>query len=203
MSASQGQVYAPTSYPDGSVPTFLAGRSGEAINADLHGKFYTGAYRGKVFFASTAAAGTTIPISSATAATFVLYNPIGSGVNMELISYDSSVQSATVVVSSVMLGYAGNLIVAPTSVTALTPSPALVGSNAAPQGKVYSVATIVATTVFYELGAYGATSGAFPSIHHDFDGKFVLAPGSLAHVCGTAAQTSASVQTMVWGEWPL
>lgn len=190
-----------TNTADSQDPPIALGRQNDQMVSDVHGKWYTSAYRGRLFEGSTAAAGTTIPVSSATAATFTLYNPIGSGVNLELVSYDSSVQNATTVVSSILLGIASGLIVAPTAVTALTVRSGLLGSNAAALGQLYSVATIVATTTFFHVGAYGATSGAFGPVHYDFDGKIILAPGSLVHVCGTAAQTSASAQSISWAEW--
>lgn len=208
MSLSQVQVIAPTSYSDGSTPAQMGGRSGEGISADLHGKFYTGAYRGKVFHGSTAAAGTTIPISNATAATFTLYNPIGSGINVELISYDMGITVVTSVASPILLGFSLPLTVAPTGLTALTVNPALLGSNAAAVARLYSVATIVATTTFYTMGhitATNATAGNAlgSNFHYEFDGRVNLAPGTLCHVCGTAAQTSPTTQTFVWAEWPV
>ena len=191
-----------TNIPDGPTNFSGMGRQGEQIVSETHGKFYTAAYRGALFNASTAAAGTTIPISTTVAATFGIFNPLGSGVNLELVSYDSSVQNATHVVSSILLGIGTALNINPTSVTKLTMLAGVLGGSAAAQGVVFSVATVVATTVFYEMGGYGATSGAIVPIHHEFDGKIILPPGTVVHVCGTAAQTSASFQTLVWAEWP-
>lgn len=210
MPVEYGLVQAPSniSAPDGSNAAILQGKAGEQIYADIHGKWYTAAYRGRVFEGTTAAAGTTIPISSATAGTFVLYNPLGSGVNMELVSYECGINTVTTVASAVLLGIAVGLVVAPTSVTALTPLPGLLGGSAVAQGKLYSVATIVATTSFYTLFGITATNATAGNslgspLRHEFDGKLILAPGTLVHVCGTAAQTSATAQTFVWAEWPI
>jgi hypothetical protein len=192
-----------SSIGDGLNPQLLGGKAGEGIVAELHGKYYTSTYRGKTFLGSTAAAGTVIPISSATAATFVLYNPIGSGVNIELISANVAILNATTVVSSIALGIASGLIVAPTSVTKLTPIAGLLGGSAVAQAQLYSVATIVATTTFFPLFSVSATAGAFSNFNYKFDGEIVLAPGSLVHLCGTAAQSSASMNAFSWSEWPL
>lgn len=208
MSFNQVSVSNPAaaSYADGSTVTAFAGKQGEQLVTDLHGKYYTGAYRGHCFFANTGVSGTTVPVSTTTTATFAIYNPIGSGINMELIAYDAGVvTSITTVVGSVMLGFSAVLTVAPTGLTALTGQSSLYGSNSAPLGRVYSAATIVATTVWYTMAQITSVNGAgvasAPLIHYEFDGKVVLAPGTLAHVAGTTAQTQAFVQNIVWAEW--
>ena len=75
-----------TSYPDGATPPQLGGRQGDAIVSELHGKYYTQASRGNVFYASNAAAGEAFSIYSGTAyAGLLLWNPPGSGKNLSMI----------------------------------------------------------------------------------------------------------------------
>jgi len=207
--AMQGVVGIPnTNAVDGTNPIVPQGKQGELLKADLHGKWWSAAYRGRVFVGGTAAAGTTIPISSATAATFVLFNPLGSGINVELISYDLGITVVTSVASPVLLGIITGLVLAPTGLTALTASPALLGGSSVAQAKLYSVATLAAAaTLFYTLGQITATNATAgnalgPNFHYEFEGRIGLAPGSLVHVCGTAAQTSPTTQTFAWAEWP-
>ncbi len=206
MPLNQGIVANPatSNQADGGFPNISLGRQNDQFISEVHGKWYNANYRGKVFRGSTAATGLTIPISTSTTPTFTLYNPIGSGVNVELVRYASSVQSATHVVSSVLLGIITNLTVAPTSVTALTTGPAVLGGSGVPAALLYSGATLAAqATLFYNMGAYGATAlTGMDGIVHEFDGMLLMAPGSLVHVCGTAAQSQASTQTFVWAEWP-
>lgn len=177
------------------------GDDGEVLASELHGKWYAAARRGQVFIGATAAAGTTIPVSSATAATFTLYNPIGSGVNLELITYRMAIAAATLVVSPILLGIARGLTVGPTGLTALTSGPALIGGGGGALGKLYSVATIVATTEFFPMFNVSAVAGVLSNCIYQFDGEIMLAPGSLVHVCGTAAQASAAAQGFTWAEW--
>lgn len=189
---------------DGTNQPILGGKSGEQIFTELHGKFYTSTYRGRTFLGATAAAGTTIPISSTTAPTFTLFNPLGSGVNVELVAADIGITNATTVVSPILLGIISGLLLAPTGLTALTPINALVGNGAVPQAKLYSAATLAAAaTFFYPLFSVSAASGAFPLLHYDFDGKIILAPGSLCFLAGTAAQTSATSNGVTWSEYPV
>ena len=199
----QGFVNAPGNNADGATPVQVFGKQADGLVSEVHGKWYTAAYRGKLFQAGTAAAGITIPISSATAATFMIYNPIGSGVNIELARLTVGATNATLVVSPLLLGYASGLLVAPTGITALTNRASLIGGNGVAQAVVASAATITATTLFYTLFSVSATSGLGPNFVYDFDGTILLAPGSLVHLCGTAAQTQATAVSVTWAEWPV
>jgi len=201
-----GTVGAPssTSAADASNQAVLQGKAGEIIKADLHGYGYTAAYRGRLFLAATAAAGVTIPISSSTSPTFTLYNPIGSGVVAELLKLNIGITNATTVVSPLLLGAISGLIVAPTSVTARSIISANLGGAGVALAQLYTAATLAAAaTNFLTVGSVSATSGAFPNLNYDLNGCLLLQPGSLVHVCGTAAQTSASTISLLYAEFPL
>jgi hypothetical protein len=105
MTQVTGIIAAPsnTSQTDGTTTqAFLQGKQGELLDAKLHGDFYTQAYRGNLFFGTTATAGTTIPIqASGLASTFTLYNPASSGKILELLeevdaATESGLKKATV-----------------------------------------------------------------------------------------------------------
>lgn len=215
---SQNEVFtqAPPaqSLSDSVYNPWLGGKAGEGVVTELHGKWYTQAYRGNVFHGSTLVAGTIIPISTSTAATFVLYNPLGSGVNLELISYTLGVTVATVIVSPIGMGFSagvGGAVVAPTGVTALTPRNGLLGFGNATKVNLYSTATLTATTTYFKtmlnFTSTNATAGngLGPSAYkYDFDGTLILPPGTLVQTCGLVApSTSASVQEFVWAEVPV
>lgn len=192
-----------TSLPDGTPAGLLAGKAGEAVVSELHGKYYTSNYRNRVYLSAGAAAGTTIPISSTTAPTFTLYNPIGSGVVAEVIHINVSILNATTVVSGIGIGSLTQLLVAPTSVTAI---PIVSGNGLSvsnPACQLWSAATLAAAaTRFYTMFSVSATSGAFPNFNYQADGTILLQPGSLIFLCGTAAQTSASLNSICWSEFP-
>ena len=206
----QVQNVATTSYSDGSQPAQSGGRQGEAAVAEIHGKWYTAGYRGVSFIASTLIAGTVVPISTATAATFGLYNPLGSGKNVELIAYDFALLAATAVVASLefaVLTAVGGGIALPTGITALTPLANPIGGPGLNSvATAFSAATVVASTKLISLGvSFGTTTEtAGPAVvHRDFDGTIILAPGTLIHVTGNAAQSSAALQQLTWAEWPV
>src|SRR5689334_14810207 len=97
-----GNTIAPpnTSVADSTNAAILAGKAGEAIVAELRGKYYTAAYRNRLFSATAAAQ--TIPlVTSAVVSVFTLYNPPGSGVEMELVETTIGTTSATTVVNVV------------------------------------------------------------------------------------------------------
>jgi hypothetical protein len=191
------------SIADSTATAQLGGKQGDALVSELHGKYYTAAYRGRVFIGQTTTAGTTIPIITTTTATFALYNPLGSGVNVELISCDVMGTTTTVGSGAIGLGVVTGLTLAPTSLTALTPIPIPIGAGGVPQAKLYAQAVLAAaTTSFIPLFAATAALGVVPVWHTDFDGKMILAPGTLVFLAGTAAQTgNPTVSRFDWAEW--
>lgn len=204
MPVTYGLVQAPsnTSSADGTNQPFLQGKAAEAVVAELHGKYYTANYRGRHFITQGAAAGVTIPISSSTAPTFAVFNPLGSGVVVELGKLNVSINNATTVVSSIAWGIITGLTVAPTG-TAMTIGSGNLGGTGTAQCIVYSTGTLAAAaTKFFGLFSVSATSGAFPNFNYDHEGSILIQPGSLVHLVGTAAQTSASLNSLSWSEWP-
>jgi hypothetical protein len=195
-----------------------AGQSGELLASELHGKFYSAARAGNVFHLNTAAAGTTVPVQTTNlVSTFTIWNPLGSGKNVELIRYSYGLLNATTVVSDVTLYVqpgVGQAVTAPGTLTLLTIRNAL-GFNASGGAGItsvctgYSAATLVntmGTNMFVgpTLLSFGAvtTTNATP-INYDFDGSVILPPGTLATTAGTAAQAQAARQSLSWAEWPV
>jgi hypothetical protein len=199
-----GTVGAPssTSNPDSTNAPLIQGKSGELGTAALHGKYYTSAYRGRVFIGSSLPAGLIIPAQSTTAPLFLMYNPLGSGVNVELISVDHGTLAATTVVATLMLGL-GVQTPSGTLTPYTTISPGMVGSSAVNQAKLYSVATIVAVTQFIPLMQVITTTGQATTTHYEFDGRVNLAPGSIAHVCSDPTQTASTTLSLSWAEFPI
>lgn len=182
----------------------FGGHQGDQYVSEVHGKSWSANRGGGHFYASTAAAGVTIPISSATAATYVIYNPIGSGVRCELVDLTIGATSATLVVSPIGFGVIKGLTLAPTGLTALTVQSGMIGGGGVNQVQAFSAATLAnAATLFDWFFSVSATSGLGPNFTKEFDGKRGLMPGSLVHVVGTAAQTQATAITSSWNEWPL
>jgi hypothetical protein len=213
MALLNGQVYNPfaSAQVDGSEPRLPQGRRAEMLVSEIMGKYANLTERGVVFQGSTLAAGTIIPINAASlVSTFTLWNPLGSGVKLHVLDYDLGLITTTAVVGSLLLHYQSGVgagILAPTSQTALVPVNALIGSGVTPQAKLLSAGTLTGTpTILAPLGiSFGTVAGnpgPTPPPHIDFDGKLILAPGTLVTVTSTAAQTAAMVQKLSWAELP-
>ena len=198
-----GAVGAPstTSATDGANLAVLQGKSGEVVDTNLHGKWYTAAYRNRVFIGSTLFAGVTVAaVSVGTAPTYTIFNPLGSGVNLELISFDLSAPLATTMVIGTI--YGAMSIQTPTSVTAGGSTISIpVGGGGTSQAKLYTAATTTAATQLMILGTITATT--YAAVHYEFDGKVVLAPGSCFSVLSSPVQTGVADISTVWAEWPI
>src|SRR5688572_8341280 len=87
--AGPGLVVDPTvaQLPDGSPTMPGFGRQGQQFVGEFQGRYYPASARGNVFIASTAIAGVTLPAPATTLASKAgMRNPVGSGVNVELIA---------------------------------------------------------------------------------------------------------------------
>jgi hypothetical protein len=203
---------------DGANLPALAGKAGEIIDAKLHGDYYTANYRGLVYQSTTLTAGTTIPVQATNlVSTFTIWNPLGSGVVVELIRYSAAFLAATTVVSDISLWLqtaVGGANVVPASLTALAVRPgywssAAISPTGANKAGMYSAATLVntvGTNMFRGptlSGPAAVTSTQIGGIDYMFQGTTLLGPGTLATTAGFAAQTSAASQTLIWAEFPL
>lgn len=199
----------------GNAPV-AAGQSGEILTSEIHGKFYSAARAGNVFHLNTAAAGTTIPVQATNlVSTFTLWNPLGSGKNVELIRYSLGLLAATTVVSDITLYVqpgVGQTVAAPGTLTLLSIRNAAGFGATAPLTSVctgYSAATLVnvmGTNMFVGpvlLSVDAVTSTALAPNNYDFDGTVLLPPGTLCTIAGTAAQASATRQSLIFAEWPV
>lgn len=209
-----GQVRNPQveSSQDGSFVPLSLGRQGQQHVSDVHGKYFAAASRGKLFLGSTVIAGVALPVNAANVVSkFTLWNPLGSGVNCELVEFGTGIDSATTVVNGVVAGFqfgVGSTITAPGTLTALSTSICIgPGAGATPAATLYSAATLVNASVLGPLmpifGGYGAvTDAGIAPNPYQFDGKVVLPPGSLVTFLTTVAAATAAFYGLTWIEWP-
>jgi len=205
-----GTVFNPlsASEADGSLnPNNLFGKAGEDLVAEIHGKYYTASYRGGVFTFGVSAV--TLPVNAATlASVFSLYNPPGSGRNLELIDIDWNTAVATTVVNGYGIYYQAPATASKaTFTTPVTPTSLLLGGNASSVATGYSALTASGTpSLAVIFGGNGAVTSTYEGVnHYSFDGKVIVTPGTLIHVAATVAATTASGWSgqLSWAEWPL
>lgn len=203
MPIGYGLVGAPSnnSLPDGNNAPVLQGKAGEQVVTELHGKWFTSAYRGRVFKTGVLIAGVTIPVNTTTAPTFTLFNPLGSGVNLELIGLDVGWPAAAASVVGTLLGTTG--VQTPTAVTAGNIYATAIGGGGVPQAKFYTAATIVAITQHMPLLNISTVTDTMNPSHVDFDGHIILTPGSLFTLTSTPVQTAVALPALSWAEYPI
>jgi hypothetical protein len=211
-----GQTGDPTTTQsaDGNNPPVLTGRNGDALVSDTHGKWYNAGARGKTFLASNSGViGLHGTITSLTG--LALWNPIGSGKNLELVSLriGNGAQTTPVAADILLTFYIGvgaGVWALPTSVVAPTYVMAnpIGGANAGvPVAKAIATCTMGAagTTFVYagiSIGSTTVINGEF-SDQILYDGEIIIAPGVLVSLQGTSAQTQASLNSFSWAEWPI
>ena len=195
-----------SSIADGSNPVQLFGKAGDAVVSELHGKYYTAAYRGKLFSANVSAV--TVPqVASNLVSVFTLWNPPGSGVVMEIVETTVGQVLATTVVDTVGWYFSTAVLsAAGTFTTAGTVQNKLVGGFAG-AGKFYSAYTHSGTPVLIDIigdfGAVTATATQGPTKLHD--GKLILPPGiAMSVAMSTAAGTASGLAIQAdWAEFPI
>lgn len=206
------------SLSDNSTPDALAGRAGESISAQLHGKYYTQTYRGNVFIGTTATAGVVLPVFSNTAHTFGLWNPAGSGKNLVPIRFSLGFVNTTAAAGNIVYAFTpvnvGSSIGTPVSAfTQITPINAFLGSSNVPVGRFSNVITLsaaAAPTIILKTSGMSqfvtTTSTATEtgwSQFEDFDGTLIIPPGIMFVVGGNIAPLSTNDAAISWEEVPV
>lgn len=200
-----GSVADPSSVSlsDNTNAVVLQGKQSELIVSQLHGKYDVGAYRGQVFWGSSLIAGVTIPVNTTTAPTFTLYNPVGSGVNLEMISLDIGWPAAATTVVGTLLGTLSTQTPTATTQGGVTIANPFGGSTTASAARLFTAATITAATTHIPLLGVTSTADAMIASHYEFDGKLLIAPGSLITLTSTPVQTGVAIPSWCWAEWPI
>lgn len=195
-----------------------ATKDGAQVVQEMHGKYYEATLRGRVFTASSVIAGLVVPVAAATLnSKFTLWNPAGSGVNVELISFTTGLDTATQVVNGHGLMIQRNLTGTsgiPTSTTALVALP--LGPTGTAKANAYSQATLTNVAIpgvtastavpipIYPMFSSGATTaaGIYDATHY-FDGRLILGPDSLVAAITTVAAAAQNFLSITWAEYPV
>jgi hypothetical protein len=216
-----GTVLNPTSisqYDGSSNILDTLGKAGEALVAELHGKYYTQSYRGSLFYATQVSA-TAPAVYTATAVTsFGLWNPAGSGKNLvlaKIIYAPVTASSAAVMLGLAITQNAGSALGTAAPLSATTPITATRGSGLLNSvGNLTSVATAVsaatlttAPTLFAPLLSYTTdvitTSSEGNAFVFDPEGMIIVQPGTFISLSSSAANTGTGIGGMWWYEAPL
>lgn len=181
------------------------------------GRYYPDANLGNVFVGTTAIAGVVPPAYNATAHTFCVWNPLGSGKNIIPIRLMLGWVSTTNATGNVVISYqngVGSQVATGAPITAATlvaPLNAKLGAGNSTIAK-FAPATITfaaATSLLMTTGltqdaiaATNATNTLKPAMH-DFEGSICVPPGSAICVAGNIALLGIYDISLIWGEVPL
>lgn len=181
-------------------------------------RFYTDTFNGNVFVGTTAAAGVVVPASNATAITYALWNPLGSGKNIIPLFTNVGWVSTTGAPSNLGLSYQtgmGAQVATGSPVTAATlvaPVNAMLSAGNSSIARFAPATLTLATAATYlmtfgmsQTTTTGATTGSPGwTFSYPYRGQIIIPPGVGIFV--TSANTSElSVVdiTTVWSEQPL
>lgn len=195
----QGRVGKQGPYGLGSVSDVLRiGQTGALVVQDGHAKYAEQVLRGNVYCAANQAEVTFGTSLTATAVTFTLWNPLGSGKNLILLQTGLTIRTG---------GTAGHIVYAanvnpaaaiPATNTELTVRNAKL-DGAAGVAKAYSATTLPAAPVAIRTLATVITAAGVGSLVDYVDGAIVLGPNTAVTVQGITV-VGTGIISMVWEE---
>ncbi len=188
--------------PD-TTPFFArAGRQGEIMVSELHGRYYEQTYRGNMFSISTQ--GTNVTTTAALATTWTglaISNPAGTGVNLVLNQFTATQFAVGVAGTIGIMGGIGVLT------ASLTPQDRIIGGGHVSKALASASATISTPVLIATYGKVGSGATtvplATPGIVKDFEGSVIVPPGSFIASYTSTAQTSAWQFSYCWEEVPI
>lgn len=191
---STGNYVGPQNLANGLDGSNRQSRTGDQVVSQGHGKFHEAAVAGKLFHCDFGVSATGIAISAlGTAAGVALYNPVGTGVNLSIISVRLGHVSSTLILGAVMHGGNTNLSAAATTGTAGVVVPGLIGGGAVPVGKPLYTATLPANPTPMRVFAYKqptiATGNSF-ILEDLLEGAIAVAPGATWSLYTIASDTT-------------
>lgn len=173
----------PQNNPDGPDARIArAGRQGDLVVSELHGRYYEQAYRKNLFIAATQAVATTTLGLATTYTGLCVSNPITSPVNLVLMKasvMQSVIQATQPEAYAIATGYNGTTNV--THTAALAVRNAFIGVGAIGYGLADTSATLPTAplySVFVQNTSAATTNG--PGSVIDLEGSIVLPPGAYA-----------------------
>ncbi len=203
----QTSVGQPAYQAGGATPNLRSGKYGDTIVSALHGRYYEQAYNGNMFCAASQSVATTTVGLATTYTGLVIWNPIGSSINMVLTKVSlmqSVIQSTQVEAYGIATGYSATT--APVQTTTVATQTLKVGSGLTSIGKAASSSTTLPVAPVYTafLGATGTSAVDSTFNFTDLEGSIVLTPGGFACLVTPAQASVAGIwMSFFWEEVPV
>jgi hypothetical protein len=188
----------------------VLGEDRQLLVDELHGRNFNAALRGQLFVASTASAGIALIVPATTGNHPTLWNPLGSGVDLNIVRLDVSYVSgnnAPTAIEWAVTKNAGaqNATGSPIlTFTKVAVDSARIGGPVSSQALwAPAVNTYTAAPAFYAptglslFTGVAATAVAPFTMSVTYDGALVVAPGVALSLCSQAATTTALFQVAI------
>ncbi len=211
--ASVELQYANTSKGGSASPMMSDERA--ALGLPVGGKWSYAARMGRLFLANEGAGGQVLPIFSNTAQKFALWNPAGSGVNLNLVKLTSTYVATTGAAGGFCIGIMKNAgaALATGGVSVFTETQPERAPYGGPVGggkvRFALTATVIAPTILCQIGmnqlvltAADATNPQW-SFEKNFDGEMVIAPNNLIVLAGNIATLVTMASSLWYTEDPI
>jgi hypothetical protein len=184
---------------DGVDINSRAGRTGDQIISELHGRYFEQMRSTRMFSAANQAA-QAISVALATTYTgLVLYNPVGSNKLLvpNIMNFAPSIAEVALSMIGLLTGFAATGGVT-AQTTPLTIQSNQIGNLSKGVGIPLSAATIVTPTVLASMAPTAATSGFQTAAPYDFGGVWGILPGGYIGFYALTAVTGFGF--MCWEE---
>lgn len=199
----------PQTAADGTVITQRAGKTGDTIVSELHGRYYEQAYRKNLFTAYCAAQATSVAGTAMVGLQVWNGSPVAGGVNLVLLKVGGMIVVTTATATSLVLATGVGQVSAPTSQTAATRVSNNFIGGANPGATALAAGTFTnAPTALMNLlhnTAAIASTGEDVGFQIDLEGSIIIPPQ--AYVCiaavGAAISASGSNLHLMWEEVPV
>lgn len=200
MALNQVQV-GPQSVNDYSQIIARAGKQGDQIVSELHGRYYESTYRGNMY-GITGGLTTTTAAGAATFTGLAVGNPAGSGYNLVLNKCWVSQGAALTAETEIGIMYGAGSITASLATVFNRKSGGAASITTATAGQ-----TITAPTAFIPWCGSGSGAitvpGVIPFNGVDFEGSVIIPPGNFFASYTSRVTTTALVFTFNWEEVPV
>lgn len=137
---------------------------------------------------------------SATTPALTLYNPVGSGVSLVLLSVTVDITSSPAAAAGLMLAYNALNATPPATTTDATMVSAIIGQTTSPKGRCYRIATLAAAPVAFRFlgGTTGASAIGGVRLVDNVDGEIIIPEGVAISIQSTSA--AAILASFTWKE---
>jgi hypothetical protein len=193
---------------DQSITTLRAERTGSACTVFGHAPYSEAANRGNIMIASQAVGGVAPGTALSTTPSLCLWNPVGSGVNLNIIATSVGYVSGTLGAGSIVYAQVTSQATAPSSGTEITPVCTKIGAGKG-SGRAFTGSTVSATPTLiqavYDMGAFlASTAVPVAPVVHQVDGYISIQPGNCFVMHGVAAggSTPLTMMSVTWEEVP-